>query len=305
MRILNIIIDAGGHVKSDGFAGFEGEHNSLKIVAQYEEALPEADYFRMIFSTTSGNSTVASGELLPSGSAVSYTLPAAVTSLGDTVLWQLCAYGMEGEEVQLISKTDTIMLTFGNSLPDNVTVVDPSIASTVEAAAAQVEDFLNGFGISATTISTPSAKPKLSVSKSGYRYTVALAVPEDYIQNVTTESDDYNANELYGNRFDPPANSYEELVFSKTANVVTVCGVVKYNQSGNRGHTATNVDVEVLYLPYTPLKRSDVFLYDSTAANGSGLYCRLMNSTRAVMIISGTPLQGHNYRMTFSYVCES
>ena len=297
MRTLNIIIDESGGVKSDGFAGHEGEHNAVTMSVEFEKFPEECRYFRMLFSSNDGQNTVISAPIIAAAQKLSYSVPQSVTTLSGSVAWQLCGYRAEGGTLKNIIKSSVVSLDFGKSLADTSSTVKTELKNTVEEELSEVESFLQNFDISAET--AKASDFGLSCQKSGKKYKIVLTTPASEVAIRQRKSQtDFTEDELFGNKFIRTDKTAEYLVFERAGNIVTVSGTVCYLPDATRNHTENGCDSVVLYLPFKPLQYTYVPMGGNTTSSFR------LNPVTSTLNIEAAPSSSQTIRLCFTYICE-
>lgn len=297
MRTLNIIIDESGGVKSDGFAGHEGEHNAVTMSVEFEKFPEECRYFRMFFSSNDGQSTVVSAPITAVEQKLSYFIPKSITTLSGSVSWQLCGYRAEGGTLKNIIKSSVVSLDFGKSLADTSSTVETELKNTVEEELSELESFLQNFDISAETVKASDFG--LSCQKSGKKYKIVLNTPtgEAAVRQRKGQTD-FAEDDLFGNKFIKTDKTAEYLAFERVGNMVTVSGTVHYMPDATRNHTESGCDSVVLYLPFKPLQ----YTYVSMGGNTSKLFW--LTPTTSTLNFSSSSATSETIRLCFTYICE-
>ena len=297
MRTLNIIIDESGGVKSSAFAGHAGEHNAVVISVEFEKFPEECRYFRMLFSSNDGQSSIISAPITPQNQKLSYSLPKSVTTLSGSVAWQLCGYRAEGGTLKNIVKSSVVSLNFGKSLADTTSTVETELKNTVEEELGQLEDFLENFDITASVVKTSDFG--LSCQKSGNKYNITLNTPTALLASRQRKNQtDFDENDLFGNKFIKTDKAGEYLAFERVGNMVTVSGTVCYSPDATRNHTENGCDSVVLYLPFKPLQ----YTYVSIGGNTTKLFW--LSPAASTLNFSSSSSASETIRLCFTYICE-
>lgn len=178
MKHLNLHMDANGHVQTKGCAGVMGDHNALTLTIEMERPPQNAVYYRLLFAGDS--QSIITQQLFCQENILSYTLPAEVTSLGNTVFVQLCGYKTTATETLLLFKSDAVPLALGSSLPDTSDIADSVFTDELSQILDQLETFSQTFQMQVGTVTTLPAgsNATVSISSSNNVYTLNFGIPK-------------------------------------------------------------------------------------------------------------------------------
>lgn len=103
-----------------GTVAKQGEHNKTELVFTLPEGFENVDYVNAEFERPDGTKPVVA-ELLPENGTVTVPLTQDITTAKGTLRMQLVGYEVDGDDVKVIAKTDTVR---GN-IEDSIEATEP------------------------------------------------------------------------------------------------------------------------------------------------------------------------------------